>query len=180
MLQRVTMTERVNPIDGLDGVPWYAVAVNAARERVVAERLQDIGIHAVAPVYYRLVARSRHQAGKTPRRFPLVPGYVFAGVADWRHVLPVRDVIDVVGNGDDKTAIPYGVLSEFLSRNHEAELRPLVGIKVGDTVRIGDGPFRDFVGTVDRLKNYQARVLVEIFGRKTKTTFDVDDLTEVS
>ena len=49
-----------------------------------------------------------------------------------------------------------------------------VGFIVGQSVRIVDGPFQDFVGTVDdiNLEKGKVKVLVSFFGRETPVELD--------
>jgi len=49
-----------------------------------------------------------------------------------------------------------------------------VSLALGDTVRIVDGPFSDFRGTVDEIdqEKGKVKVLVSFFGRETPVTLD--------
>ena len=49
-----------------------------------------------------------------------------------------------------------------------------VGFEVGQSVRIVDGPFMDFLGTVDdiNLEKGKVKVLVSFFGRETPVELD--------
>jgi transcriptional antiterminator NusG len=49
-----------------------------------------------------------------------------------------------------------------------------VGFVIGQSVRIVDGPFQDFVGTVDdiNLEKGKVKVLVSFFGRETPVELD--------
>ena len=49
-----------------------------------------------------------------------------------------------------------------------------IGFKVGETVRVTDGPFAEFLGTVDEinLDKGKVRVLVTMFGRETTIEMD--------
>jgi transcriptional antiterminator NusG len=44
--------------------------------------------------------------------------------------------------------------------------------EVGEAVRIEDGPFQGFLGTVLSCDGYSTELLVEIFGRTTKVTIE--------
>jgi transcriptional antiterminator NusG len=52
--------------------------------------------------------------------------------------------------------------------------RVKVSLGLGDTVRIIDGPFSDFRGTVDEIdqEKGKVKVLVSFFGRETPVTLD--------
>ena len=52
--------------------------------------------------------------------------------------------------------------------------KPRVSFEEGDNVRVIDGPFQNFMGTVDEVKpeKQKVRVLVSIFGRPTPVELD--------
>ena len=56
-----------------------------------------------------------------------------------------------------------------------------VPFKVGETVKVTDGPFADFVGSVDEInpERGKLRVLVSIFGRPTAVELDIAQVTSI-
>ncbi len=56
-----------------------------------------------------------------------------------------------------------------------------VPFKVGESVKVTDGPFADFVGTVDEVnpERGKLRVLVSIFGRPTAVELDIAQVTSI-
>jgi transcriptional antiterminator NusG len=52
---------------------------------------------------------------------------------------------------------------------------------VGDTVKVKDGPFQDFTGTVEEVKldKGKLRVLVNMFGRSTPVELDFGQVEKV-
>lgn len=56
-----------------------------------------------------------------------------------------------------------------------------VPFKVGETVKVIDGPFADFVGTVDEINTERGklRVMVSIFGRPTAVELDIAQVTNI-
>lgn len=53
--------------------------------------------------------------------------------------------------------------------------------KVGDSVRVNDGPFKDFVGVIQEINEQkgQLTVLLSIFGRETPVTLDFLQVTTI-
>jgi transcription termination/antitermination protein NusG len=53
--------------------------------------------------------------------------------------------------------------------------------KIGDIIKVTDGPFKDFDGTVEEIypDKLKLRVLVSIFGRKTPVEVDVNQVENV-
>ena len=58
----------------------------------------------------------------------------------------------------------------------------IVSYKVGDTVRIMDGPLSSFTGTVESIDvdNNSVNVVVSMFGRETTVEFELDQVEAVS
>ena len=58
----------------------------------------------------------------------------------------------------------------------------IVSYKVGDTVRIMDGPLSSFTGTVESIDvdNNSVNVVVSMFGRETTVEFELDQVEVVS
>ena len=65
-------------------------------------------------------------------------------------------------------------VSRILRQMHTAQPRINIGFKVGESVRVTDGPFVDFVGQVDEinLDKGKVRVMVSMFGRETPVELD--------
>ncbi|MEM1046469.1 MAG: transcription termination/antitermination NusG family protein [Pseudomonadota bacterium] len=180
------MDTKTNPIEGMLGYPWYAVRVAPGQERAVADALAANGVPAIAPVYYRWVLKNRHTYKKRLRIFPLVPGYIFAGVEDWGAVNGVRGVLGAVGIDGEPIRIPYMELADFLTAHHEADLRPRPGIplKRGDDVEVREhmltGQWDSISGKIDRVHGKRAKVLANFFGSQILMDVLVDDLVKVA
>ena len=65
-------------------------------------------------------------------------------------------------------------VQRILRQMRVEEPRIKVGFSVGQSVRIVDGPFQDFVGVVDdlNLEKGKVKVLVSFFGRETPVELD--------
>jgi len=80
--------------------------------------------------------------------------------------------------GGDKLPVPLTETELRRIRGQEVrEKRPItadVPFKIGESVKVVDGPFSDFVGTVDEinLERGKLRVMVSIFGRATPVELD--------
>jgi transcriptional antiterminator NusG len=63
---------------------------------------------------------------------------------------------------------------KILKRMEEEAPKVKVSFRVGDAVRVVDGPFTDFLGTVDllNLEKGKVRILVSFFGRETPVELD--------
>jgi transcriptional antiterminator NusG len=106
------------------------------------------------------------------------PGYVLVNMIlseeSWYVVRNTPGVTGFVGMGNDPTPLRPEEVQQIL-RRMEAEA-PLVKVsfKVGERVRIVDGPFNDFRGLVSEIdmERTKVRVFVNFFGRETPVELD--------
>ena len=168
---------------------WYVVqtysgyenTVKATIEKTIANRqLQDVICEAAIPM--ETVTEVTENGPKTYER-KLFPGYVLVKMVmnseTWYIVRNVRGVTGFVGPSStnpppltEEEAIKWGV------ERHEV----VVNYKVGDTVRIADGPLTSFNGRVESLdidKN-SVRVVVSMFGRETPVELELDQVETIS
>lgn len=106
------------------------------------------------------------------------PGYVLVNMImseeSWYVVRNTPGVTGFVGMGNDPIPLRPEEVSQIL-RRMEAEAPTIkVTYKPGETVRIIDGPFNDFHGTVDEIdmERSKVRVMVNFFGRSTPVELD--------
>ena len=113
----------------------------------------------------------------------LYPGYVFVKMFysdnTWHAIKSIRGVSGFVGPaGDD----PIPLTDEEVYEMGVEKREIVVGYNVGDTVRILDGPFSSFTGTVEEIdidKN-SVSVVVTMFGRETSVEFELDEVEVIT
>lgn len=172
-----------------ENAQWYVVqtysgyenAVKATIEKTIENRqLQDVLCEIVIPM--ETVTEVTENGPKTYER-KLFPGYVLIKMVmnseTWYIVRNVRGVTGFVGASStnpsplsEKETLQWGV------ERHEI----VVNYKVGDTVRIADGPLTSFTGRVEALdtdKN-SVRVIVSMFGRETPVELELDQVETIS
>jgi transcription termination/antitermination protein NusG len=169
------------------GKRWYVVhtysgyeqkAKAALEERVRALRMEDKIGDIVVPVERVQELGKGGQRKVSSRKF--FPGYIFVNMAlddETGHV--VKDTPKVTGFVGHSTTPPEVPESEVLAikaQMEEGALRPKpkVLFEVGEAVKVVDGPFQDFNGTVEevRAEKGKVRVLISIFGRATPVELD--------
>ena len=109
------------------------------------------------------------------------PGYILIEMEltdeSWYAVRNTPGVIGFVGTGAGSKPTPLDDQeAKAILKQMEAEApRIKVGIAKGQSVRIIDGPFIDFVGVVDEInaEKGKVRVLVSFFGRETPVELDL-------
>lgn len=116
---------------------------------------------------------------RSERKF--FPGYVLVQMEmnddTWHLVKNVPKVLGFIGGTSDKPApITEAEANSILNRVEEGvdSPRPKVLYEPGEIIRVTDGPFNDFTGTVEEV-NYEKnklQVSVQIFGRPTPVELD--------
>ncbi|NPV76527.1 MAG: transcription termination/antitermination protein NusG [Anaerolineae bacterium] len=106
------------------------------------------------------------------------PGYVLVNMIlseeSWYVVRNTPGVTGFVGMGTQPTPLRPEEVAQILRRMEAEAPHIKVTFKVGERVRIVDGPFNDFRGTVSEIDMERAkvRVMVNFFGRETPVELD--------
>ena len=116
---------------------------------------------------------------KTSQR-KIFPGYILVKMElndeTWHIVKGTPKVTGFAGEGTRPIPIPKEEVEEVITQVKEGvtKAKPKVALSVGDNVRVIDGPFVNFVGTVEEVKpdKRKVKVLVSIFGRSTPVELD--------
>lgn len=166
---------------------WYFVHVYSGFENQVkqylAERIEHSGLSEffgdiMVPTEEVVEMRSGKKR-KSERKF--FPGYVLVQMdmndETWHLVRRVPKVLGFIGGTPDQPApISEKEAESILQRIQEGvdKPRPKILFEPGEAVRVIDGPFADFNGSVEEV-NYEKsrlRVSVLIFGRATPVDLD--------
>ena len=172
-----------------DNAKWYVVhtysgyenAVKTTIEKLVTNRgmsdmIQDIQI----PLEKVTEINSEGAAKEVEQK--VFPGYVLIKMVmtddTWHLVRNVRGVTGFVGEASNKP-IPL-TEDEVLALGMEKH-EIVVLYKVGDRVRINDGPLESFTGLVDEIDPEKNRVsvVVSMFGRETPVEMELDQVEVV-
>jgi transcriptional antiterminator NusG len=106
------------------------------------------------------------------------PGYVLVNMVmteeSWYVVRNTPGVTGFVGMGNAPTPLRPEEVAQILRRMEAEAPRVKVTFRVGERVRIVDGPFNDFRGTVAEIdmERSKVRVMVNFFGRETPVELD--------
>ncbi|MDZ4158394.1 MAG: transcription termination/antitermination protein NusG [Anaerolineaceae bacterium] len=106
------------------------------------------------------------------------PGYVLVNMIrseeSWFVVRNTPGVTGFVGMGNEPTALRPEEVSQILKTMESEAPHIKVNFKSGERVRIVDGPFKDFRGTVSEINmaRTKVRVMVNFFGRETPVEID--------
>lgn len=174
------MTEAVANQD----TKWYVLRVISGKEKKVKEYLdKEVKIsgwgHAIMQVLCPVEKVFKVQAGKKVLREKILfPGYLMLEAADGKlsdemiHTIKnITGVIHFLGK-DHPTSLRKSEVNKMFGKMDEVSeqgvgyAEPYI---VGETVKIIDGPFNDFNGTVEEVneEKKKLKVVVKIFGRAT-------------
>ena len=159
---------------------WYSIQTYAGSERsvkiaienIIAENhLEEVITEVIVPT--EDVIEVKNGKKKITER-SLYSGYVFANIdlsVDLQHrIQSLPRVAGFIGEGSKPTPLSDNDINVILDRvANRAAPKPKVYFDNGEMVRIVDGPFANFTGTVDEydLEHGTLKLNVSIFGRST-------------
>lgn len=181
------------------GRSWYVVHTYSGYEDKVRTNLEqriksmdaeDLVFRVVVPSVEEMEIRDG-QRRTVPKK--IFPGYVLVQMitlqeedtraseqemADsnkaWMVVRNSPGVTGFVGSGTAPTSLDKSEVQSIMKQMRAEEPVVKVGFSVGQSVRVTDGPFADFVGVVDEIniEKGKVKVLVSMMGRETPVELD--------
>jgi len=166
------------------GAKWYVVHTYSGHENKVAvtlkQRAEAAGftdrIFKVFIPHQQKVVISEGKKRTVDER--LFPGYVMVQMIlsddAWHIVRSTRGVTGFVGTGTTPTPLPESEVRALMKFTKMEAPKFEAKFSVGDSVKIIDGPFAEFLGKVDEVNEEQGKVkvLVSVFGRETPVELD--------
>ena len=175
-----------------DTAKWYVVHTTSGHEVRVAEtlrqRVETMGLtekvfELLVPTQDRVVIRSGKKATIKEK---ILPGYLLVRMAlddnTWLAVRTTPGVTGFVGAGNTPTPLSEAEVENIQKFVAAPAKRFKTRFSVGEAVKITDGPFSDFLGTINEIdeEKGKVKVLVSIFGRETPVELDFLQITKVS
>lgn len=177
------------PVDELegqegDGRAWYVVHCYSGYENKVRhnleQRMESMGMKdkifdVVVPTEEEIEVKEGKRRTVERRVFP---GYILVNMIlteeSWYVVRNTPGVTGFVGMGNNPTPLRPEEVAQIIKRMEAEAPRIKVTFRSGERVRIVDGPFNDFRGTVSEIDMERAkvRVMVNFFGRETPVELD--------
>ena len=163
---------------------WYVIHSYSGYEnkvrRNLEQRIETMAMHSrifrvVVPTEEEVEIRGGQRRTVRKRVFP---GYIFVQMVmdddSWYVVRNTPAVTGFVGSGARPTPISDEEVEKILRRMETEQPRIRVSFREGETVRITQGPFADFMAVVDELypERGKIRLLVSFFGRETPVEMD--------
>jgi len=173
------------------GRKWYFVHTYSGHENKVRHAIKatveqmdakDKVFHVVVPTEDEIEIRDGQR--RTVKR-KLYPGYVLVQTIElkegdpdsdeaWHMIRNTTGVTGFVSSGTRPVPLSQDEVNHILRAMRMEQPRVRVAFVPGQSIRIVDGPFEDFVGTVDEINTEKGRVkvVVNMFGRETPVELD--------
>ena len=167
-----------------NGKNWFVVHTYSGYEDRVKKNLEqrikfmDSGsevFQVVIPTEDEVEVRSGRRRTVTKK---ILPGYVLIQMKmsdqSWDVVRNTPGVTGFVGSGSKPTPLREEEVNEILKQMAAEAPRVKIGFRKGQSVRVIDGPFIDFVGVVDviNMEKGKLKVLLSLFGQETPVELD--------
>jgi transcriptional antiterminator NusG len=182
-VEEAVETEDSEPV-AEDDRHWFVVHCYSGYENKVRhnleQRIETMGMKnkifdVVVPTEEEIEVKDGKRRTVERRVFP---GYILVQMLmdedSWYVVRNTPGVTGFVGMGNEPTPLRQEEVSQIVKRMEAEAPRIKVTYKTGQKVRIIDGPFNDFIGTVADIDMERAkvRVMVSFFGRETPVELD--------
>ena len=165
---------------------WYIIHTYSGFERKVAESLKSrIDAENLSDKFGEIMVPTEDvieikQGKKVVTQKLFYPGYVLVEMEmndeTWHVVRSTPRVTGFVGSGSTPTPLSIEEVDRIVHRVEVAaeNPKPKLEFERGESVKITEGPFKDFTGSVDEINSDRStlRVMVTIFGRATPVELD--------
>ena len=169
---------------------WYVIntysgheykVINALITRIKTMNLSDKIFQAIVPIQSKMVIRRGKKVKTQEKTFP---GYVLIQMVlnddSWVTVRTTQGVTGFIGVDNKPTPISQVEVDRILKTTKEDKPKYQTPFSLGDVVKITNGPFTDFIGTIDNIDKEKGklRVLVSFFERETPVELDFLQVTK--
>jgi transcriptional antiterminator NusG len=180
----LSLSDELPSPEPTEGPAWYVIHCYSGYENKVRhnleQRIETMGMKdkifdVVIPTQEEIEVKDGKR--RTVERH-IFPGYVLVNMAlteeSWYVVRNTPGVTGFVGMGNNPTPLRPEEVAQIVKRMEAEAPTVKVTFKVGERVRIVDGPFNDFRGVVSEIdmERTKVRVMVSFFGRETPVELD--------
>jgi transcription termination/antitermination protein NusG len=169
---------------------WYVIHSYAGYENKVKQNLESrvVSMNMEERIYEVIIPMEEVIEFKNGKKVvvqkKVFPGYLLARLDldddSWYVVRNTPGVTGFVGSGAKPTPLSRREVENVLQVKDESggtggrKSKPRLEYEVGESVRVKEGPFADFTGTIAEINEIQLKlkVLVNIFGRETPVELD--------
>lgn len=148
---------------------------SSLKKRIKSLNMKDLIFEIVVPTEKQIEVKNGVKKTKVRKIFP---GYVLIRMIvtedSWFVVRNTPNVTGLLGFGTVPSAVAPKELKQVKEKMDKEQPKFDVDFKKGDQVKIIDGPFKDFEGSVEEIDKDKGKVkiLVDMFGRETPVGLD--------
>jgi len=182
----------MNTIEKETTMKWYIVRAQSNRERSVSEKLRKeaekgdlMGVvgRVLVPTEKSFSVKN---GKKITREKVMYPGYIFVetkSIGELSHFIKACD--GATGLLSDRSKKPQVLSIKEVERMIGVQEQITLDQEVknnfvaGEDVRIVDGPFNSFTGTIESITDQRIKVTVMIFGRKTLVDLNTSQIDKI-
>lgn len=163
---------------------WYVIHTYSGHENKAAEALkQRVATMNLSGKIYEVVVPTRNivvvrHGKKEETKEKIFPGYMLVRMIlddeSWLAVRTTQGITAFVGTGNKPTPISDKEVEAIMKFMKLEAPKFKTKFTTGEAVKIIDGPFADFLGTIESIDEAKGKikVLVSIFGRETPVELD--------
>jgi len=170
---------------------WYVVHCYSGHEykvrHAIEQRIETMGMadrifDVIVPTEEEIEVKDGKRRTVERRVFP---GYILVEMSldedSWYVIRNTPGVTGFVGMGNEPTPLRPEEVKQIMDRMSDESPKIKVTFKIGQKVRIVDGPFNDFIGEVSDIDmdKSKVRVMVNFFGRETPVELDFLEVEKV-
>ena len=177
------------PVD--PAAKWYVIHIQTSYEgrvkQALVQRIKSLGVEdkifdVVIPTREIIVVKKGKKTKVTEKVFP---GYILVRMVldddSWLVVRTTEGVTGFVGAGLKPTPISEKEVDAIMKFVEQEQPKFKTKFSAGEAVKITEGPFADFLGTVEAIdeEKGKVKVLVSIFDRETPVELDFLQVTKL-
>ena len=150
---------------------WFVLQFKPNSHYQAKKNLNQQGFKTFLPLHD---STSRKASRFVKSTKPLFPGYMFVSFNKtenkWHKIKNTYGVSRLITINSSLKSIPATFIDGLMKRyDSSGKLIPIVEMKKGDKVEILEGPFTNFIATVEKYESEQRIwILMDLMGRKTK------------
>ena len=158
---------------------WFVLQFKSNSHHLAAKNLNRQGFETFLPLH-DTTSRKLSRFINTSK--PLFPGYMFItfdrAESAWHKINNTYGVSRLITSNSELKPIPTIFIDSLMMRyDLSGKLLPVEKLKKGDQVKVLEGPFADFIATVETYETEQRIwILMDLMGRKTKIQTSSDTL----
>lgn len=179
-----TPTSFPTNLKDVKGARWYVVHTYSGHEakvaatlkqRVESQKLQDKVLDILVPTQDKIEIK---EGKKNKIKEKIFPGYLLIRMVlddnTWLVVRTTPGITSFVGMGNRPTPLPDSEVASIQRFMSMEAPKFKASFSVGEAVKITDGPFSEFLGSISEIDDEKGKikVLVSIFGRETPVELD--------